>query len=305
MRKLTSSFRNDWLRRTATRGLIGLFPALLLGQVAFSDTISAQWGGGRRGGGGTVGSTVSKTVSVNGVARSYLVYRPSTYSPSAAAPVVLVLHGQNQTGQQIATITRFNQEAEGGRFLAVYPTSPNSWNGPDEVTFISRIVDALAAEYTIDARRVYAAGLSSGGIMAYRLACGLAGRIAAVSAVSAIDFTESCGPSRPISVLHIHGTGDTTFPYGGADFLPSVPSVIAAWRQRDGCTGSPTVTVTAVNGTPVTKDAHTACNQNSEVTLYTIQGGTHTWFGAQLSGPNAAVKATPVSWQFFRARPMP
>lgn len=257
------------------------------------------------GGDARAATGARKAISVDGFLRSYIVHVPSGYSPSRPTPVVLVLHGRNLTGEDMVGITGFNQEADSGGFLAVYPTSPTAWKGRREVTFIQQVLDALEADYNVDRARVFVAGVSAGGVFAYRLACSLEGRVAAVSVVAGIDPTVLCGLTRPISVLHIHGTADDVILYDGSGFVPSVSEVIARWRGRDGCIGAPNVTVSSPNGTRVTKESATPCRQGSEVTLYTVQDGPHTWFGFEDSGPGAAVDATSLSWQFFRAHPMP
>ena len=75
-------------------------------------------------------------------------------------------------------------------FIAVYPDSRRGhWDDgretvtdpTDDVAFIGALLDALAAEYAVDARRIYAAGISNGGMMSMRLACELSGRLAAIA----------------------------------------------------------------------------------------------------------------------------
>lgn len=46
------------------------------------------------------------------------------------------------------------------------------------------MLDALGREPCVDARRVYATGLSNGGVMAHRPGCELSDRIAAIAPVA-------------------------------------------------------------------------------------------------------------------------
>jgi polyhydroxybutyrate depolymerase len=80
--------------------------------------------------------------------------------------------------------------------------------GVDDVEFTRRLLDELAAVVTIDPKRVFATGMSNGGIMAYRLASELSDRIAAIAPVSGPMGTKTCAPRRPVSVIHFHGTDD-------------------------------------------------------------------------------------------------
>ena len=65
----------------------------------------------------------------------------------------------------------------------------------------------------IDKARVYAAGMSNGGIMSYTLACN-SGIFAAIGPNSATQL-DACAAPHPTSVIHIHGTADRLVPYNG------------------------------------------------------------------------------------------
>jgi polyhydroxybutyrate depolymerase len=116
-------------------------------------------------------------------------------------------------------------------FLAVYPqglsagASKPFWAssgrvelGIDELRFTTDLLDHLQARFCVDPARVAAAGFSAGGGVTARIACELAGRVAAVATVAAGLFTEpgGCRPARPVAVLSMHGTADEVLPYGGS-----------------------------------------------------------------------------------------
>jgi polyhydroxybutyrate depolymerase len=84
----------------------------------------------------------------------------------------------------------------------------------DDVAFIRALLDSLERTYRIDRRRVYATGLSNGGMMSYLVACALSDRFAAVAPVSG-ELSMDCAPTIPVSVLIIHGTADENLPYNG------------------------------------------------------------------------------------------
>ena len=92
----------------------------------------------------------------------------------------------------------------------------------------------MVANYSfIDSDRIYAAGMSNGGFMAYRLACDSADKIAAFASVTGhmwlIDDESDCiDQNRKVPIMQIHGTLDEVVPYyeGGN-------SVWGDWNQID------------------------------------------------------------------------
>ena len=123
-------------------------------------------------------------------------------------------------------------EAEG--FIAVYPQGSGgiagklrTWNAGtccgyamqqriDEIAFVAALLDDLQATVAIDRARVYATGISNGGMMAYEVACALADRIAAIAVVAGeMTALDRCRPSRPVPVLVIHGSADRNLPIDG------------------------------------------------------------------------------------------
>ncbi len=321
-----------------------ILTTLVLGSAPAVQAVQAGPDGGPPGGFTTVpmpisartqASIVHGSLSWQGRERTYRLYVPGGYDAAAAAPLVFVLHGGGGTGDGIARGTGFDAQAESGGFLAVYPdaTSPAggtpewddgrpegslpSTHGVDDAGFIGALLDRLESDYAVDSNRVYATGISNGAMMSYRLACELADRIAAVAPVSGTLTLAGCSPSRPVSVIHFHGTADTYVPYqGGRGFnrtprfeLASVPQVIGFWAATDGCASDPEVVSLPSTTDPVTRESYTGCTAGSAVTLYIITGGLHAWPGglgnAATGGvPTRAVSATPLIWEFFQAHPL-
>jgi polyhydroxybutyrate depolymerase len=188
-------------------------------------------------------------------------------------------------------------------------------DGVDDVGFIDAVVAELLAGGDIDADRVYVTGMSNGAMMAYRLACELPGRFAAVGPVAG-TMTIACTRGQPISVCHIHGLADQNVPFIGGiaargfakDARPSVATVIATWRTIDAC--GPVAA--RDDGSVHTETAHNANGQS--VTLITVVGAGHQWPGSRphapratralgLDPPSGALDATTTLWQFFAAHP--
>ena len=103
-----------------------------------------------------------------------------------------------------------------------------------DVSFIENAIDYMVANYSfIDSDRIYAAGMSNGGFMAYRLACDSADKIAAFASVTGHmwlidDETDCIDQNRKVPIMQIHGTLDEVVPYyeGGN-------SVWGDWNQID------------------------------------------------------------------------
>jgi polyhydroxybutyrate depolymerase len=145
-------------------------------------------------------------------------------------------------------------------------------NNIDDVQFVRDMLDqVLIPKYCVDAKRVYATGLSNGAFLAHRLACELSDRIAAIVSVAGLNGTPACPPRRAVSVLHIHGTADAVIPYARA--LPTVQG----WANRNGCTRGPEETFR-------NRDAHcdtwSGCNGGTTVTFCTIDDLGHRWPGS-------------------------
>ena len=173
----------------------------------------------------------------------------------------------------------------------------------DDISFIAALIDTLSSRYRVDTRRVYATGISNGGILSYRLGCELAGRITAIAPVEAAYMvTGPCAPIRGVPALHIHSLQDSAIPYqGGPGVLspgfsfPSVDSTIAAWRRAIGCTGE---AETIASSALYTARRWSSCSGDAVVELYATSDGGHSWPGAGAMA-SAAFDATDVIWEFF------
>lgn len=241
------------------------------------------------------------SITIGGADRSYLFYVSTTYDPAVPAPLVLVFHGGSMNATEMLYFG-FNAEAERDSALVVYPNgtpreegSSQRWwslspDDRDDLAFVSALLDRVQAEFTIDPARIYATGVSNGGYIGYRVACDLADRVAAVGIVaSAAPIV--CRPHQPVSVIHIHGTDDPLVPYS------LVPRTMRPWRQADGCRAQPTATSVASG---VTRESTNDCRDGTEVTLYAIAGGSHTWPGLRTEVAPSSIDATALIAELFR-----
>lgn len=288
-------------------------------------------------------SRSTQSLMVGGVERTYLLHLPGRYDKAKPAPLVIVLHGGGGTAERMIRLTGagLNGVAEREGFLVAYPNGIDKrWNdgrskeetgwrthreNADDVGFISALIDELVETRNVDPRRVYVTGVSNGGQMAHRLACELADKIAAIAPVIAqmpAHFAPRCKPARPVSVLMMPGTDDPLIPWEGGTIrfgrqtfgkALSVPETVKFWTRHNACPETPEVSSEPdrdpADGTRVRKEAYSGCRDGTDVVLYAIEGGGHTWPGGRQYLPEALVgkmsrdiDAAEVIWEFFKKR---
>ncbi|MBI2481936.1 MAG: dienelactone hydrolase family protein [Planctomycetia bacterium] len=278
----------------------------------------------------------TRTLKVGDLERSYLVHMSPKYDHEKSTPVVLIYHGGGSNAEVMVRFSGMNQKSDEAGFIAVYPNGTGrlekvlTFNGGnccgyamrqnvDDVDFTSKLLDDLATVVTIDPKRVFATGMSNGGIIAYRLASELSDRIAAVAPVGGPMGTVTCNPNRPVPVIHFHGTDDEHAPFqggngkgvSGSDFY-SVEHSINAWVKANGCNEKPVVTKQPpkVNdGTTIIRKTYGGGKEGSEVVLIEIVGGGHTWPGGpsrvrSLGKTTMNISANDAMWEFFEKHPM-
>jgi polyhydroxybutyrate depolymerase len=262
----------------------------------------------------------TRSLVVAGHRRSYRVHRPATLPEHP--PLVVVLHGGLGSGEQAEAAYGWDAVADREGFVVAYPDGlGRAWDvgggccgesgrtGVDDVAFVTGAVLSLEDDVALDPTRVYATGISNGGMLSYRLACD-SGLFAAVAPVAATELG-ACADPAPLSVLHVHGLADGNVRYDGRPGQgfahidgPPVADVVAGWRRVDDCS-APT---TSTNGPVTTVVA--ACPEGRSVELVTIAGAGHQWPGGEQTRPRAdrpstALDATEVIWQFFRDHSLP
>ncbi len=268
------------------------------------------------------------TMNHDGESREYDLFIPAGYSPSQQPALVLNLHGLGSTSQSQASYTGFNTIADTAGFIVAYPQglvrtidigrTGTHWNAyfgtnVDDLGFLNKLIDKLVNQYNIDQSRIYATGWSNGAYMAYRLACELNGKIAAVGTVAGTMIQEqvpNCNPSNAVSVVHIHGTEDTTVSYDGSSRSASVDAVISQWLTINNClTGDRQETqmpdTNTTDNSTVTRVSYNTCTLNTDVELYRVNNGGHTWPGAIFDRPdlgetNRDIMASAIIWKFFK-----
>lgn len=264
-------------------------------------------------------------LAFGGVQRTYLLHVP----PGQPAGLVINLHGAGMNGGQQAALTGYDGVADQYGFVVAYPDGIDmSWadgrgaslpdrEGIDDVGFLSTLIGQLTRDYGIPPGRVFVTGMSAGAFMANRLACERADLVTASAPVAGtLGAGLPCAPSRPVSVMAVHGTADPVVPYGGGPMvgrggpsdIVSAPAMAERWREINRCPG-PLVADPAPSA-EIQEMSATGCAGGTEVVLVSITGGGHTWPAGRFSlppdvvGPTSfAVDASGATAQFFAAQP--
>lgn len=233
----------------------------------------------------------SRTVQVGTVSRTYVLHVPPAYGGAQAVPLVLDFHGIGGTGMSELSGSPYPARLDPGGVVMAFPDglkgpAGTAWNvgpccvaGVDDVAFARAVVADVEQVACVDARRVYAVGVLTGGGMAHYLAC-QAADVFAAAAPAAFDLLAenvgSCAPPRAPTVIAFRGTADPRVPYdgGASSLVPGMPLTFLgavgsfqAWAQIDGCNGA--ASAADANGC-----AHySGCRDGAEVILCTKQGG--------------------------------
>ena len=286
-------------------------------------------------------STIEKSgnytfsIQFGGLTRYYIVHVPSRYSAKTPSPLIFALHGGGGDMTIQASDEYYNQisKSEKEGFVIVFPNGFSNfksgqlatWNAGkccgdardkkiDDVGFIKEILKNLTHQLNIDSQKVFATGMSNGGLMSYRLACELSSTFKAIASVAGTDNTVNCKPSTPISILHIHtkdddhvlfngGAGQTFRDMSKVTEFTSVPSTIAKWVALNGCSPTPK---RILEKPQVYCDQYLKCRNNVVIQLCVTESGGHSWPGGKKprggGAPSTAISANDVMWDFFKNR---
>jgi polyhydroxybutyrate depolymerase len=272
----------------------------------------------------------TRAVAMDQQRRTYHVHIPNGYDPKRPTPVVLALHGAAMNGRMMARFCGLSSTSETAGFVVVYPNGTGTgpfltWNSgglrgrmaeqrADDVAYLSRLLDDLASVVNVDEKRVYACGMSNGAMMCYRLAAELSERIAAIAPVAGTLALDECQPTRPVPVIHFHGTQDTFVPWEiNKDRvrplmrLKGVEESIQTWVKLNGCQPQPKIELLSKTDDQmkVTRKTYGGCQDGAEVVLVVIEGGGHTWPGMEpmvgFIGKSAMnISANDLMWEFFQ-----
>ncbi|RPI13704.1 MAG: polyhydroxybutyrate depolymerase [Ignavibacteriae bacterium] len=264
----------------------------------------------------------------DGRTRTFILHLPPQYNERTPLPMIIIFHGGggNADGALDMTLMREKSDKEG--FIALAPNGTGrfenkllTWNtgnccgyafenNVDDAGFIRTLIDTLQQVVNIDAARIYATGISNGGMMSYLVGCKLPDKIAAIAPVAgAMNF--DCTSSNPLSVIIFHGTGDEHVLYYGGESPKQIGKnkridkpvsyAVNFWVKNNGCDTIPV----KEEMSNIIKETYSHGKNNTDVTLYTIKNGTHSWPGGKRGWfggdkPTEEINATDLIWEFFK-----
>jgi len=285
----------------------------------------------------------------------YFVYTPASYHVGTAVPLVVMLHGCGQTTIDFANGTAMNILAEQHGFIVVYPQQTGvhnrglCWNWflpahqsrghgePASIVGIVRDIQQNSTHWTIDATRIYVAGLSAGAAMAVILGATYPDLFAAIGIHSGVEYRAATnlndglkvmrrgGPdphqqglaaytamsdlARIVPTIVFHGTKDTTIAPVNGDQL------VQQWMETDHLASHNTYSPNFTQPTNVTSGqapggytyviaTWNATNEQAVQAYWKINGLGHAWSGGSPigtftdpRGPNASLAL----YNFFMA----
>ncbi len=247
------------------------------------------------------------TIDFGGKTRDYDLHIPKAVKAGVAAPLVLDFHGFTSDKVQQRWLSGFLHESDARGFIVAHPNgygAARSWNAGafccgqavaeklDDVGLAKAIVQQIAGKVCVDAKRVYATGISNGGMLSHRLACEASSVFAAVAPVAGrIDIPiASCAPGRPVSVIAFHGNNDELVPYLDAK------NAIAHWVKVDGCTDAGSVTFSKGKSSCTT---YSSCKAGTHVSFCTLDAGHISYW----NGDNVTI--APLAWAFLSKFTLP
>ena len=267
--------------------------------------------------------------------RPYKLFVPSGYR-GQPVPLVVMLHGCTQSPDDFAAGTGMNTLAEAQTCLVAYPGQTaaahnqrcwNWYNAQDqrrdagEPSIIAGITRQVMAEYAVDPRRVYLAGLSAGGAEAAvvgaaypdlyaaigvhsGLACGAATNLsAALSAMRQGAAGPALAPrgGRVVPAIVFHGDRDTTVHPSNGDAVVAqlTPAGPLRTRAEDG---------QVPGGRAYRRTLHEAADGSVAMEQWLVHGAGHAWSGGSSAGSYTDPRgpdASAAMLRFFLAHPHP
>jgi polyhydroxybutyrate depolymerase len=224
----------------------------------------------------------------------------------------MFLHGRAVTPETEAQRDGFT--AVVGPAILIYPAGyDQSWNAGvccgtaqgddvDDVAFLAAVIhDVEASQPDASPGRVFLAGYSNGGKMAYSMACAQPQLFAGVASIGAVAAS-TCAQG-PVSLLEVANTGDPELSIDGQRPVPTygsftdlaVDAQVAKQRGIDAC--SPNSVAHTEGDTSIT--TWSDCAPGMEVVLALYQRSDHALEPGYAGTPSVAR----LVWSFFASVP--
>lgn len=275
--------------------------------------------------------------------RHYLISMPAQYSPEHRYPLLLVFHGGGGSPGQVLRSSDIVARAAKENWILVAPAGSGrfanrllTWNvgfgfgyamrtKVDDIGFVRYLLGMLKARHSVDPNRIYATGISNGGILCHLLAAELSDQIAAIAPIVATAggrareqtrWTVPATPKQSVSVIAFNGALDQRVPEQGGwqkkatghdpVAMWSVQQTIDFWVQHDRCNEAPAVQTNEVK--QYRRVSYDGCRAGTEVVQYVLLNQGHAWPGGEkgyrwADQPSALVSANELMFVFFKAHP--
>ncbi len=271
------------------------------------------------------------SLQFDSITRKYLLHIPKSYDKDKVTPLILAFHGGMGTAETMAENYGLKQKSDKEGFVVAFPNGASrlpsgkiaTWNAgnccgyavesnSDDVGFVKAVIEDIKKKVNIG--KIFATGMSNGGMLSHRLACEMPDTFTAIAAVAGTNNYDGCNSSKPISVMHIHGLKDDhALFYGGCgpacivgsetEFV-SVPDTISKWVDRNNCDKNPQSVIVNEN---TYYDLYSKCDGGVQVKVYVVKDGGHSWPGTkkapnplEKSAPSQTISATDEIWDFFK-----
>jgi len=177
--------------------------ALLVGVCAAAATLCVVGGQARALPAALPGQLTSSSYTNSSGTLGYELYVPSTYRAGTPMPLVVALHGCTETADVYRQLSGWDALAEAKGFIVAFPQQTSGrnymscWNwfrssdmqrGSGEPSMIAGMATSLRQKYSVNSRRVYAAGFSAGGAMANVMGATYPDLFAAVGVGSGCEY---------------------------------------------------------------------------------------------------------------------
>jgi len=271
-------------------------------------------------------------IKQNNIKRYYLLHIPASRE-IRSSPLVLAFHGGMGSAENMAEnynlIEKSNKEGFVIAFLNGASRFPSgkfaTWNAGNccayavesqslDVEFVKETISDIKNKINID--KIFATGMSNGGMFSHRLACEMPDTFSAIAAIAGTNNYNDCHPKKPISILHIHSLKDQHVLFEGGcgpdckvttetEFV-SVDKTISDWVIKNNCDKNPKK---VLNKNGAYCDLYINCNEGVEVKLCVTDDGGHSWPGSKTNSankleknpPSQKISATDEIWDFFKS----
>ncbi len=264
---------------------------------------------------------ITDSILIENHYRTFSYYQPAGSKTNGS--LMFVMHGSGgNSSDMLPHTTKLEALAVKENLLVVYPAGYlHFWNecrkysnavankeDVNEQAFFTAMINYFQKKYSIDTHKVFAAGFSGGGQMAYKLGATMPGKIRAITAVVAnLPDSASCDcklAGKALPVMIVNGTIDPVNPYNGGEMFVNNASfgvVLSSensfhyWSALAGYKGKPTMKALPDIDTADHKTIEQysyAAKGKPAVTLLKVIGGKHEYPGD--------IDVYVYAWEFFK-----